>query len=139
MVNPDGVKQFGAKLLSIYTGGVLTNLIDIGYQTGLFEASKRGAATSAEMSERAGVRERYVREWLGAMVTSGIYTYDAATQRYTLPEEHSVLLTGDTAQNLCPHSRMVNHFGTHLPNLVACFREGGGRRQNCKEVTQWRR
>ena len=42
MVNPDRVKQFGAKLLSIYTGGVLTNLIDIGYQTGLFEASKRG-------------------------------------------------------------------------------------------------
>ena len=112
MVNPDSVKQFGAKLVSIYTGGVLTNLIDIGYQTGLFEASKRGAATSAELSKRAGVRERYVREWLGAMVTSGIYTYDAATQRYTLPEEHTVLLTGDTAQNLCPHSRMVNHFGT---------------------------
>jgi hypothetical protein len=80
MVNPDGVKQFGAKLLNIYTGGVLTNLIDIGYQTGLFEASKRGAATSAELSERAGVRERYVREWLGAMVTSGIYLrrHDAA-------------------------------------------------------------
>jgi ubiquinone/menaquinone biosynthesis C-methylase UbiE len=126
MVNPDGVKQFGTKLLSIYTGGVLTNLIDIGYQTGLFEASKRGPATSAELSERAGVRERYVREWLGAMVTSGIYTYDAATQRYTLPEEHAVLLTGDTAQNLCPHSRMINHFGTLLAKLVTCFREGGG-------------
>ena len=61
MVNPDSVKQFGAKLLSIYTGGVLTNLIDIGYQTGLFEASNRGAATSAELSERAGVRERGLR------------------------------------------------------------------------------
>jgi hypothetical protein len=85
MLNSDSVKQFGAKLLSIYTGGVLTNLIDIGYQTGLFEASKRGPVTSAELSERAGVRERYVREWLGAMVTSDIYTYDAATQRYTLP------------------------------------------------------
>jgi len=36
------VKQFGGKLLNIYTGGVLTKLIDIGYQLGLFEASKPG-------------------------------------------------------------------------------------------------
>jgi len=32
-----------------------------------------------------------------------------------------VLLTGETAQNLCPHSRMVNHFGTHLPKLWRAF------------------
>lgn len=126
MANPDLMKQFGAKLLSIYTGGVLTKLIDIGYQTGLFEASRRGPGTSDELSERAGLKERYVREWLGAMTTGGIYSYDPTTKRYSLPEEHAALLTGDTAQNLCPHSRMINHFGTHLPKLVACFRAGGG-------------
>jgi 2-polyprenyl-3-methyl-5-hydroxy-6-metoxy-1,4-benzoquinol methylase len=126
MANPDIVKQFGGKLLSIYTGGVLTKLIEVGYQVGLFEASKAGPATSEELSERAGLKERYVREWLGAMTTSGIYSYDAESKRYTLPEEHALLLAGDTAQNLCPLSRMVNHFGTHLPKLIACFRAGGG-------------
>ena len=54
MANPDLVKQFAGKLLGIYTGGVLTNLIDTGYQVGLFEASKAGPATSAELSDRAG-------------------------------------------------------------------------------------
>ena len=126
MANPDLVKQFGGKLLGIYTGGVLTKLIDVGYQVGLFEASKAGPATSEELGERTGLKERYVREWLGAMTTSGIYSYDAESGRYALPEEHAVLLTGDTAQNLCPLSRMVNHLGTHLPKLVACFRAGGG-------------
>ena len=119
-------KPFSAHLLDLYTGAVLTKLIDIGYQTGLFEASRQGAATSAELCERAGLRERYVREWLGAMVTGGIYRYDAPTQRYSLPEEHALWLTGESAQNLSPNSRMINHFGSHLSSLVRCFREGGG-------------
>jgi hypothetical protein len=63
------------------------------------------------LSKRSELKERYVREWLVAMTTSGIYTYDPESKRYTLPEEHAVLLTGDSAQNLCPHSQMINHFG----------------------------
>src|SRR5262245_58069091 len=126
MANADAMKQFGGKLLNIFTGGVLTKLIEVGYQVGLFEASKGGPTTSDELSERAGLKERYVREWLGAMATSGIYSYDPESGRYTLPEEHAALLTGGTAQNLAPMSRMVNHFGTHLPKLIACFRAGGG-------------
>jgi 2-polyprenyl-3-methyl-5-hydroxy-6-metoxy-1,4-benzoquinol methylase len=126
MTNPDQVKQFAGKLLNIYTGGILTKLIDIGYQTGLFEASRGGPATSEELSERAGLQERYVREWLGAMVTSGIYSYDPVLKRYALPEEHATLLTGETAQNLCPQSRMINHLGKHLPKLIECFKVGGG-------------
>lgn len=125
-MNADAVKQFGGKLLNIYTGGVLTKLIEIGYQVGLFEESRKGPATSEELARRAGLKERYVREWLGAMATGGIYSYDPASKRYRLPDEHATLLTGDSAQNLSPMSRMINHFGTHLTKLIACFREGGG-------------
>ena len=50
MTSPDAVKLFGAKLLGLYTGGVLTKLIEVGYLVGLFEASKQGAATSEELS-----------------------------------------------------------------------------------------
>ena len=41
MSNPEATKQFGAKLVGFYTGSVLTKLIDIGYEVGLFEASQR--------------------------------------------------------------------------------------------------
>ncbi|MEZ4718065.1 MAG: hypothetical protein R2851_18530 [Caldilineaceae bacterium] len=97
MVNPEQVQQFAQKMLGIYTGGVLTQMVDIGYQTGLFEALKAGPATSAALSARAGLHERYVREWLGAMTTSGFFEYDAGTGQFTLPAAHAVLLTGDTA------------------------------------------
>jgi hypothetical protein len=126
MSNPNLVKQFGTKLLGIYTGGILTKLIDLGYQVGLFEAARLGATTSQGLAKRAGLKERYVREWLAAMVTSGIFVYDAKTQEYRLPEEHATLLTGDAHTNTAPTSRMINHFGSHLQRLVGCFRDGGG-------------
>jgi DNA-binding IclR family transcriptional regulator len=54
-------------------------MIDIGHRTGLFEAAAHGPATSAELAGRAGLHERYIREWLGSMTVSGIVTYDPAT------------------------------------------------------------
>ena len=64
--------------MSIYTGSMLNYMIDIGHRTGLFTAAAAGPATSEELADRAGLTERYVREWLGAMVTGGIVDYDPA-------------------------------------------------------------
>lgn len=119
-------QQFARQLLNIYTGGVLAQLVNIGYQTGLFEAAATGPGTSQAISERAGLYERYVREWLGAMTTSGIFTYDPATKTYALPAEHAVLVTGQTARNLAPLSGMVNLLGKNLEHVAHCFRHGGG-------------
>ena len=118
--------SFGAQLLGYFTGSMMSKLIEIGYDTGLFEASRAGPATSDELARRAGLKERYVREWLGAMATSGIYRYEAKAQRYELPEEHAAFLTGSSAQNFSPHAKIIEHFGSHLARVKACFREGGG-------------
>ena len=56
---------------------MLNYMIDIGHRTGLFARPRAGPATSDELADRAGLTERYVREWLGAMVTGGIFDYDA--------------------------------------------------------------
>jgi SAM-dependent methyltransferase len=125
-VDPDRTKQFAGKLLGLYTGCALTKLIDIGHQTGLFDAGAKRPGTSHELAARAGLHERYVREWLGAMTTTGIFTYDPVSRTYSLPPEHAALLCGDTAKNLAPMSQMLNVFGRNLPQLVQCFREGGG-------------
>jgi 2-polyprenyl-3-methyl-5-hydroxy-6-metoxy-1,4-benzoquinol methylase len=117
---------FLQKLLGIYTGGVLTKLIHIGYQTGLFEEAAKGPGTSAQLSERAGLHERYVREWLGAMTTAGIFDYDPPSQQYTLPGTHAAVLTGHTSTNLAPQSGLINHLGKDLEQMIRCFREGGG-------------
>ena len=127
MATRDAAEQAIAdRLLDIYTGSMLTNMLDIGYQTGLLEAAAEGPATSAELAKRAGLDERYVREWLGAMATGGIFTYEPATRTYTLPPAHAAALCGDGAGNLAPVSRILNHFSKHIPKLVGCFRNGGG-------------
>ena len=125
-IDQQRAKEFAGKLLGIYTGCALTKLIDVGHQTGLFDAASKASSTSHELAERAGLNERYVREWLGAMTTAGIFTYDPTSHAYSLPPEHAALLCGDTARNLAPMSHMLNVFGRNLPQLVECFRFGGG-------------
>lgn len=126
MADADATREFGAKLLQIYSGAMLTNLINIGYRTGLFEAAAAGPATVEELSARAGLHERYVREWLGAMTTGGILDHDATSGRFALPPERAVLLTGDGAANAAPHSGMIVHMSKHVAALAHCFEHGGG-------------
>ncbi|TWF81701.1 methyltransferase family protein [Pseudonocardia hierapolitana] len=124
--DPDRTRAFGEQLLGMLTGGMLTMLIGIGHRTGLFEAAARGPATSSELAERAGLHERYVREWLGAMVTGGIMEYDPADGRHTLPAAHAALLTGATSRNVGPTASSLRTLGSVLPQVERCFTEGGG-------------
>lgn len=120
------VEAFAERLFGFYTGGMLTFLVDIGHRTGLFDAAARGPATSTALAQRADVHERYVREWLGAMVTGGVFDYDPDTTTYTLPPEHAACLTGDGADNLAPFSRLDTHLATHVHQVADAFRTGGG-------------
>lgn len=115
---------FGQHMVGTLTGGALTMLISIGHRTGLFVAAAAGPATSAELAARAGLQERYVREWLGAMVTGGFFTHEDGV--YTLPPEHAALLTGDTAANMAPMASMLRAFAGALPDLERAFADGGG-------------
>lgn len=118
--------SFAGHLVRTLTGGALTMLISLGYRTGLFEAAAAGPATSAGLADRAGLQERYVREWLGAMVTGGFFRYDPATGEYVLPAEHARFLAGPGAVNAAPMAAMLQAFGGALPELEQCFRTGGG-------------
>jgi SAM-dependent methyltransferase len=120
------VEAFAGRLFELYTGGMLTLMVDLGHRTGLFAAAAAGPATSAELADRADLRERYVREWLGAMVTGGIVDHDPATGTYRLPPEHAACLTGRGSANLAPLSRLDTHLAKHVDAVARAFREGGG-------------
>jgi len=119
------VEEFLGRLLSIYSGSMLNYMIDLGHRTGLFVAAIRGPATSEELADRAGLTERYVREWLGAMVTGGIFDYDPAERTYSLPPERAVCLT-EGSTNLAPMALLHTHLGKHVHQVARAFREGGG-------------
>jgi DNA-binding IclR family transcriptional regulator len=66
----------------------------VGHRTGLLDVmSKSPLATSEEIAARAGLNERYVREWLGAIITAGVVEIDPATTHFALPAEHAAFLT----------------------------------------------
>lgn len=121
--DPAKVEALAGKLLQILSGSMLSYMIDLGDRTGLFAASSAGG-TSDDIAERAGLHERYVREWLGSMVTSGIIDYDPSTASYCLPAEHAVLLHGPGS--MAPIARANTTLGHHVDGIARVFREGGG-------------
>ena len=124
-VDPGEVEAFLGRLTSIYAGSMLSYMIDIGHRTGLFTAAAAAPATSEALAERAGLTERYVREWLGAMVTGGIVDYDAPARTYYLrPARAACLTEGPT--NLAPMALLGTHLGKHVHQVARAFREGGG-------------
>ena len=52
-----------------------------------------GPLTPAELAEATGTGVPYAREWLNAQAAGGYVTYEATTNRYTLPPEQAAALT----------------------------------------------
>src|SRR5262245_4013512 len=91
---------FAGRILAALNDGALCLMISIGHRSGLFDVlSEMTPSTSEEIARRAGLNERYVREWLGAMVTSQVVEVDPASGRYRLPAEHAAFLTRAAAAN----------------------------------------
>ncbi|MCF6525681.1 trans-aconitate 2-methyltransferase [Streptomyces sp. JJ36] len=120
------VEEFAGKLIDMYAGGCVTLMIDLAHRNGLFDVLAAGSGTSAELAARAGLQERYVRECLGALVTSGIVEYTAEKSSYSLPPEHAACLTGEGSLNMAPYAQTTTLLAHHVSGVDRAFREGGG-------------
>jgi SAM-dependent methyltransferase len=103
-------------------------MVSVGHRTGLFDVmSTSSPATSEEIAARAGLNERYVREWLGAMVTSRVVDVEPTTLRFSLPAEHAASLTRTAgADNMAVFAQYVAIMGGVEDEIVECFQKGGG-------------
>lgn len=121
-------QAFADRLVQALNDGALCLMTSVGHRTGLFDTmAALPAATSPDIAAAAGLNERYVREWLGAMVTSGVVEHDAAAGTYRLPAEHAAWLTRAAAPNtLSVFAQYIPLLGTVEDDIVACFRDGGG-------------
>lgn len=119
---------FAEQALGIVSGGFLSLMLSIGHKTRLFDAlATLPPATSDEIAAAAGLQERYVREWLGAMVTGRVVEYDPASRRYVLPPEHAAALTRAVGpDNLAELAQLVAILGHVEDRIVDVFRRGGG-------------
>ena len=78
-------------------------LVVIGDKLGLYKAmAGAGPLSSAELAAKTGTTERYVREWLAAQAAGGLVSYDAATEKYTLPPEQAFALADEMSPVFLP-------------------------------------
>jgi len=119
---------FAERVLAALNNGSLCLMLSIGHRTGLFDAM-RGLppSSAANISAKASLHERYVREWLGAMVTSGVVEVDPTSTIYKLPDEHAASLTRAAhADNMTVFAQYISVLGAVEDDIVACFKSGGG-------------
>jgi SAM-dependent methyltransferase len=123
-----GTANFADGLMRALNDGALCLMTSIGHRVGLFDAMRdQPPSTSAEIAARAGLNERYVREWLGAMVTSRVVTVDSDSTRYHLPPEHAAFLTRAAgADNIAVFAQYISLLGQVEDDIIECFRRGGG-------------
>lgn len=119
---------FADRLLGTLNAGALCLMTSVGHRTGLFDVlADLPPATSEEIARRASLDERYVREWLGAMVTGRVVEHDATTGTYFLPREHAVSLSRRfAADNMAVFAQYVPVLASVEDDIVECFRRGGG-------------
>jgi SAM-dependent methyltransferase len=133
------LEAFVGKALGDTSAATVTILAALGDRLGLFKTlAARGPATSAQLAERAGIDERYAREWLGAMASAAYLEYDPTQRCFTLPPEHAPVL----AQEHGPvffggmYQMLLGMTGP-LDQLERAFRQGGGVPQAAYDDNLW--
>ena len=126
--DPDRAAAFEERFVDTLNSGALCLMASIGHRTGLFDAlAGLGPATPAQIARAAGLQERYVREWLGAMTVGGIVEHDPEAGSYRLPPEHAVHLTRAASPgNLSVFAQYIGLLGSVEDEVARCFRDGGG-------------
>ncbi len=127
-INQVKADAFAGQLLELMNQGALTLMISVGHRTGLFDAmAEMPPSTSVDIATKSRLDERYVREWLGAMVTGGIVEYEKESGNYHLPAEHAAFLTRNAgADNMAVFAQYIPVLGNEEDRIVECFRIGGG-------------
>ena len=127
-IDPAKAEAFAGRLLKALNDGALCLMIAVGHRVGLFDAMRRlTPSTSDEIARHTGLNERYVREWLGAMVTGRVVDVDPESNRYLLPPEHAAFLTREAgADNIAVFTQYIGLLGSVEDDIVECFKNGGG-------------
>ena len=120
--------KFFGKAISDVGAAFNAALVVMGDKLGLYKAmAGAGPQTSAELAQRTGTSERYVREWLGAQAAIGYVEYNSATDRYTLPDEHALIFANDDSPAFLPGLyQLVMAALRDEPKISEVFRTGKG-------------
>lgn len=126
-------EQLADHLFAATLGALDILSIHLGDRLGLYAVLRdSGPVTSAELADRAGIHDRYAREWLEQQTVAGLLEVEDATQspeqrRFLLPAGHvGVLADPDAIEHFTPVVRIVATAASRADALVDAYRTGGG-------------
>ncbi|MDQ2841927.1 MAG: class I SAM-dependent methyltransferase [Acidobacteriota bacterium] len=126
--NMKKVEELAFRVVGDMGGAFIMALGYIGDRLGLYKAMDgAGPITSCDLASRTGLNERYVREWLRAMVAAEYIDYDPESQKYSMSSEQAFVLSNED-------SPMFVGGGFHftvpsllnVPKIMEAFKNGGG-------------
>lgn len=125
--NQKKAEAFSLSLVDTLNKSAIALALSIGSRCGLFEVlAGLPDSTSEQIAAAAKLNERYVREWLGTMVTGRVINYFPETRTYQLPDEHAAFLTDEAEYNFATGMQFVPVLANVEDKLVECFHKGGG-------------
>ncbi|OPX07855.1 methyltransferase domain-containing protein [Mycobacterium sp. AT1] len=92
-VDEGKLNDFLGKAVGDLGAAISATLILVGDRLGLYRELAKGGLTPAELAERTGTNERYVREWLGNQGGGGYVQFDATSGQWSLSPEQALCLT----------------------------------------------
>ena len=102
-------------------------LVLLGDRLGLYKALAEAPATAAELADRSGLHEPYVREWLRAQAASGYAEYDAQSERFSMTDEQQAVLADSESPVLMTgaYYSLASLFHDE-PRIAEAFKSGDG-------------
>src|ERR1700737_2365158 len=95
-VNPDKLNSFMGKMVGDFGTALNASLMLVGDKLGLYKTlAAKGPMNSSELAQATGTSERYVREWLAAQAASGYVEYDAASGKFSMTPEQTLVFGDD--------------------------------------------
>src|SRR5580693_8701746 len=127
-INPDALNALLGRAVQDMGAALQAPLILIGDKLGLYRAMGDGVpVTSAELAEKTGTAERYVREWLNANAAGQFVQYDAKAGKYFMtPEQALVLALDDTPVHLPGFYHLLASLMKDEEKLTEIYRTGNG-------------
>lgn len=127
-IDMDTVGEFAQQVGGMLAGGATAAMMAVGDRVGLYAAMADGRpTTSSELAGRAGLAERYVREWLAQQASVGFVRYDPEGETFTLPPEHAaVLATDDSPASMIGATGIITGMHRRTEEMAEAFRTGAG-------------
>lgn len=110
-------------------GGAFTMALGyVGDRLGLFRAMAGvGPMTSEELAAKTQLNERYVREWLRAMVAAEYLDYEPVSRKYVMNEEQTFVFGNEDSPMFVGGAFLFTAPSIYnVPKIMEAFRKGGG-------------